>query len=147
MTRSSPRDVTQLLVDWNNGDEDAPDKLMPLVYDELRRLANHYLRHERPDHTLQSTALVHEAYLRLVQIRQRNWQNRAHFFGAAAQSMRRILVDHARRHRAAIRGGSDRKLSLDEATSFTVLSTGKKENDVDLITLDEALDKLAALDP
>jgi RNA polymerase sigma factor (TIGR02999 family) len=101
-----PEQVTSLLLLWRAGDKAALDKLMPLVYDELRRLANAYLRRERPDHTLQSTALVHEAYSRLVGQNLPEWQNRAHFFGVAAQLMRQILVDYARNHRAAKRGGS-----------------------------------------
>ena len=108
-------DVTRLLHDWSEGDEGAAERLMPLVYDELRRLARHYLRHERPDHTLQPTALVNEAYLKLVDQRRVGWQNRHHFFGIAAQMMRRVLVDHARAHAAEKRGGPRRKVSLDEA--------------------------------
>jgi RNA polymerase sigma-70 factor (ECF subfamily) len=98
-------DVTQILQEVSDGDKDAPARLMPLVYNELRRLADYYLRQERSDHTLQPTALVHEAYLKLIDQTRVDWQNRAHFFGVAAQSMRRILVDHARRHRASKRGG------------------------------------------
>src|SRR5262245_8309107 len=97
--------VTELLADWGNGDQKALDKLSPLVYDELHRLASRQLRRERSDHTLQTTALVHEAYLRLVGQRNANWQNRAQFFGVAAQLMRRILVDYARTHKASKRGG------------------------------------------
>lgn len=137
----SPKDVTQLLLDWRDGNKEALDKLIPLVYDELRRLADHYLRRERPDHTLQATALVHEAYFRLVDQRNVDWQNRAQFFGIAAGLMRRILLEHARSHRAAKRGGDKQKLSLDEAMGLS------KERDVDLVALDEALDLLAALDP
>src|SRR6266511_2976809 len=99
----TPSHVTQLLVDWRSGNQEALVRLMPLVYDELRRLAARYLGRERPNHTLQATALVHEAYLRLIDQRQAQWQNRLHFFGVAAQMMRRILVDHARRHHAAKR--------------------------------------------
>jgi RNA polymerase sigma factor (TIGR02999 family) len=117
------------------------DQLLPLVYDELRRLANHYLAQERPDHTLQPTALVHEAYLRLVETRNRDFRSRAYFFGVASQLMRRVLVDHARKHGAAIRGGGLTKLSLDEAIG---LPNGQ---DLDLIALDEALNTLAAIDP
>jgi len=116
------------------------EELMPLVYDELRRLAAHYLRHERPDHTLQPTALVHEAYLRLVDQTQVRWQNRAHFFGIAANLMRQILVNHALSHRASKRGGTAIKLTLDEAAGLS------KQRDVDLVALDEALTRLAALD-
>ncbi len=97
---SPSKDVTQLLLDWSDGDQQALDQLLPLVYDELHRLAEHYMRRERPDHTLQPTALVHEAYLRLIDQQRVRWRNRAHFFAIAAQAMRRILVDHARRHQA-----------------------------------------------
>jgi len=134
-------DVTPLLLAWSEGDQEALDKLMPLVYDELRRLANHYLRHERPDHTLQPTALVHEAYLRLVQTNRMTWQNRAHFVGVAAELMRRILVDHARRHGAEMRGGPDHKLPLEAALDVP------EPKAVDLIALDDALSSLAAIDP
>lgn len=114
---------------------------MPLVYDELRHLASRYLRHERSGHTLQTTALVHEAYIRLIDQRQVSWQNRAHFYGIAAQMMRRILVDHARGQQADKRGGGAQKLSLDEAIGLA------QEREVDLIALDEALTTLATLDP
>ena len=114
---------------------------MPLVYDELHRLARNYLRHERSDHTLQSTALVHEAYLRMVNQKEVHWQNRAHFFGVAAQSIRHILVDHARSYQTAKRGSGAHKLSLDEAID---LPAGR---DIDLIALDDALNKLSAVDP
>jgi RNA polymerase sigma factor (TIGR02999 family) len=137
---ASPNDVTQMLVDWSHGDRGALDQLMPLVYDELRRLAEQRLRHERPDHTLSATALVHESYLRLIDQRNVNWQNRAHFFAIAAQLMRRILVDYARDHHTLKRGGPGPKLSLDEAVA---LSTAR---DVDLVALDDALTSLAARD-
>lgn len=114
---------------------------MPLVYDELRRLARHYLQRERADHTLQSTALVHEAYARLIGQNSPDWQNRAHFFGVAAQLMRQILVDYARSHRAAKRGGSVCKLPLDDADSHA------SKADIDVIALDDALQSLAKLDP
>src|SRR3954447_7822387 len=108
--------VTQLLKDWSDGDKAALDRLMPLVYGELRRLANNYLRRERANHTLQPTALVNEAYLKLIDQRNARWQNRAQFFGVAAQLMRRILVDHARQHQAVKRGGSDQqRLSITKA--------------------------------
>ena len=136
-----PRDVTQLLLDWSNGNKEALAELMPVVYDELRRLAGGYLRRERPDHTLQATALVHEAYLQLIDQRNVRWQNRAHFFGIAATLMRRILVEHARSHQAVKRGSAESKLSLDEAMGFS------KEPDVDLLALDDALIGLAAMDP
>jgi RNA polymerase sigma-70 factor, ECF subfamily len=138
---SSDKDVTQLLVEWSNGDEQARNRLIPLVYDELHRLADYYLRRERRDHTLQPTALVHEAYLRLVDQTRVHWHNRAHFFGVAANVMRQILVNHALSHQAAKRGGTACKLSLDEAAA------SYKEPDVDLVALDEALTRLAALDP
>ena len=111
----SPRDVTALLGDWSRGNRTALNQLLPLVYAELRRVAARQLRKERADHTLQPTALVHEVYIRLVDQRQVDWQNRAHFFGVAAQVMRRILVDHARRHGASKRGEGVRCVSIDEA--------------------------------
>src|ERR1043166_8146048 len=111
---SVPKDVTEMLLAWNNGDPTALEKLMPLVYNELRRLASRYLRSEHTDHTIQTTALVHEAYLRLIDQHNVHWQNRAHFFGIAAQMMRRILVNYARDQHAAKRGGKSFKLSLDE---------------------------------
>jgi RNA polymerase sigma factor (TIGR02999 family) len=136
-----PHDVTALLESWSNGDPDALQRLMPLVYDELHRLARNYLRRERPDHTLQSTALVHEAYMRMVDQKTVQWQNRAHFFGVAAQSIRHILVDHARSYQAAKRGSGAHKLSLDEAIGVT------EGRDIDLIALDDALNGLSAFDP
>ncbi len=136
----SSQGVTQLLVDWGNGDQAALDALMPVVYDELRRIAESYLRHERANHTLQPTALVHEAYLRLIAQQSVNWQNRAQFFGLAAQMMRRILVNYAHTRHAAKRGGHETRLSLDDAISFF------EERDVNLIALDDALTKLATLD-
>ena len=131
--------VTRLLVQWADGDRQAMEDLLPLVYDELRRLAASYLRRENAGHTLQSTALVHEAYLRLVD-QDVSWQSRAHFFGIAAQMMRRILVDHARTKNAAKRGDGACKVTLDEA----LLST--ESRDVDVLALDRALNKLAELD-
>ena len=136
-----PHNVTQLLMAWSHGDKDALAHLMPLVYDELRQLAARHLHHERPAHTLQATALVHEAYLRLVDQSQVQWQNRAHFFGVAAQVMRRLLVDHARRQHAAKRGGGVPKLALDEALQ---VAEGRA---TDVVALDEALTTLTALDP
>jgi len=133
--------VTELLVNWSNGDQEALNKLIPLVYDELHKLARRYLRRERPDHTLQTTALVHEAYLKLVDQREANWENRVHFFAVAAQLMRRLLVDYARRHCASKRGGDLFKLSLDEAL------VSSEEKDAELLALDEALDRLEAVDP
>jgi len=135
---SSP--VTQLLVRWRDGDREALEALMPLVYDELRRLAHHYLRQERNDHTLQSTALVHEAYLRLAGQNPPQWQNRAHFFGIAAHIMRQILVEYARGRSAAKRGGSACRLTLDEAVALP------QQMDVDVVELDKALTGLAELD-
>ena len=133
-------DVTRLLISWSNGDPVALDQLMPMVYSELRSLASRYLRRERIDHTLQPTALVNEAYLRLVDQRSVQWQNRAHFFGVAAQMMRRILVDHAKSHHRAKRGGGARNVSLDEAIGVT------DERAAGLVVLDEALTRLAELD-
>ena len=133
-------EVTSLLKDWNNGQPEALEALLPLVYDELHRVAGRYLRKERQDHTLQTTALVHEAYLRLIDQNQANWQNRAQFFGVAANMMRRILVDHARGHHADKRGGGAAKLSLDEAIEIA------DQKAVDLIALDDALNRLAQLD-
>ena len=133
--------VTELLVDWRKGDQEALNKLMPLVYDELHRLASRYLRHERPGHTLQTTALVNEAYLKLVDQKNANLQNRVQFFAVAAQVMRHILVDYARSRRAFKRGGDYCRLSLDES----VISA--QETDPDLLTLNEALNSLAVLDP
>lgn len=124
-----------------HGDQSAADALFERVYAELRRRARAYLRRERQDHTLQPTALVHEAFLRIVGGDNQNWQDRKHFFSVAAQVMRNILVDHARKHYAEKRGGDDRKLSLDEAVDFY------KERDIDLIALDDALSRLEALDP
>lgn len=141
MLTPSPEEITQLLISWSHGDQAALSKLMPLVYDELHRLAHRYMRRERPGHTLQTTALVNEVYLRLVDQTKVQWQNRAHFFGIAANLMRQILVNYALRHRAAKRGGSAYRLTFDEAVAVS------KEPDVDLIALDQALTRLAALDP
>jgi RNA polymerase sigma factor (TIGR02999 family) len=138
---SATPDVTELLVAWNEGNQDALDRLLPVVYDELRKLAKSYLRRERSDHTLQATALVHEAYLRLIDQNQVTWQNRAHFFGIAAQMMRRILVNHAVARQTDKRGGGAQKLSLDEAIDLA------EERAVDLIALDDAMKALAAFDP
>jgi RNA polymerase sigma-70 factor, ECF subfamily len=126
-------DITQLLIEASQGDKTATDELFEKVYKELRKLAKDYLRQERPDHTLQATALVHEAYLRLLKGQEIPWQNRAHFFSIAAQVMRNILVDHARQHKAGKRGGGARKLSLDEAVSFS------SDRNLDLVALDDAL--------
>jgi RNA polymerase sigma factor (TIGR02999 family) len=136
----SSNPVTELLVRWREGDREAMESLMPLVYSELRRLAHYYLQRERSDHTLQSTALVHEAYLRLTGQNPPQWQNRAHFFGIAAHVMRQILVEYARGHAAEKRGGGACKLALDDALELP----GKV--DVDLIALDGALERLTELD-
>ena len=133
-------DVTRLLSDWSNGDRRALDELLPLVYDELRHLANAYLKRERDSHTLQSTALVHEAFLRLVNQHEVQWQGRAHFFGIAAQMIRRILVDHARAQRAAKRGAGAVRIELGEELAVA------QQRDLDLIALDDALERLAAMD-
>ena len=137
----SPGQVTYLLTRWRSGDRQALDALMPLVYRELRRLARHYLQQERPDHTLQSTALVHEAYVRLLGQSPPEWKSRAHFFGVAARLMRQILVDHARNHEAAKRGGNSLKLTLQEGL------VGRKEKNLDVVALDDALNQLARLSP
>ena len=131
-----------MLKDAGEGDAATPDRLLPLVYDELRRLAESHLRRERPDHTLQATALVHEAYLRMVDQREVEWRGRAHFFALAAQAIRRVLIDHARRHRSAKRGADRRKFSLDEA-----LTVSNEEAPTDLVALDEALQRLAQRQP
>src|SRR2546425_50266 len=139
--------ITQLLLNWSDGDQKALDKLMPLVYSELRRLAGNYLRRERPGHTLQPTALVNEAYLKLVDQRNAKWQNRAQFFGVAAQLMRRILVDHARQHQAAKRGGSDQqRLSITSAGQLGAKQL-LSEPAIDLLALHEALEEVAVIDP
>ena len=140
LSNSTP-DVTRLLIEWTGGSQHAMEELLPLVYDELRRLAGSYLRRERSDHTLQSTALVHEAYLRMVDQRSVTWQGRAHFFGIAAQMMRRILVDHARGRDAAKRGSGACKITLDEGL------LAPAERDINLVALDQALEMLAKLDP
>ena len=134
--------ITQLLTRWSNGDQEALDKLMPMVYSELRKLANNYLRRERRDHTLQPTALVNEAYLKLIEQKAAKWQNRAHFYGIAAQLMRRILVDHARQKHAEKRGGSDQQ-------RLSITSAGKlvAKADLDVLALHEALEELATIDP
>ena len=142
MAENASHNVTQLLLAWQNGEAAALDELMAVVYDELRRLAAGRLKHERADHTLQPTALVNEVYLQLVDQRQVNWQNRAHFFGAVAEIMRRLLVDHARRHLAEKRGAGAVKVSLAE-----VAVVADTEPDLDVILLDQALTELAALDP
>jgi RNA polymerase sigma factor (TIGR02999 family) len=140
MTTPSPHEVTELLLDWSNGNQAALEKLIALVDRELHRLAHHYMRRENPGHTLQTTALVNEAYLRLVDQRHMHWKNRAHFFALAGQLMRRILVDHARGRQYAKRAGGAQRISFDEAMVIS------KERGADLIALDEALERLAAID-
>jgi RNA polymerase sigma factor (TIGR02999 family) len=144
MTRTPRTEVSQLLIKWGNGDQEALDQLMPLIYGELLRLARSYLRRERPGHTFQTTDLVHEAYLKLIDQEHPRWQNRAHFFAISAQLMRRILVDYARAHQAEKRGGDHLKLPLDQVDEAADLCS---RNNADLIGLDEALNKLSALDP
>jgi RNA polymerase sigma-70 factor, ECF subfamily len=143
MTRSTPapNEVTQLLIDCSKGSQDAFKQLFPLVYEELRRLAHRYMTQERPGHTLQTTAVVHEAYLRLIDQKHVQWQNRAHFFAIASQMMRRILITHAQSHAYAKRGGGALKVSLDEAALLS------QERASELIALDEALKGLTAIDP
>src|SRR6266851_4501544 len=135
-----PQNVTQLLIGWGQGDKEALDKLVPIVYDELRRQAARYLRHERAGHTLQTTALIHEAYLRLIDQKNVHWQNRAQFFGIAAQLMRRILVDHARTRKRAKRGGSDIRVPFEDAVAIA------SAPELDVVALDEALKRLAEID-
>ena len=137
---SESQEVTQLLVDWGNGDQAALDRLLPLVNNELRKLAKRYMRRENPGHSLETSALVNEAYLRLIDQRHVQWQNRAHFFGIAAQLMRRILIDHARKAQYQKRGGGAVKVTLDEASAVT------ESRAAELLALDEALDKLTAMD-
>jgi RNA polymerase sigma factor (TIGR02999 family) len=139
MSVPSPKELSQLLVAWRGGDKTALDRLTPLVHEELRRLAKHYMRGERPGHTLQATALVNEAYMRLIDYREMQWQNRAHFFAVAAQLMRRVLVDHARSRNYAKRGGIQQRLSLSEADQVA------DKPDVDLAALDDALKTLAEM--
>lgn len=141
MNSELPAEVTQILKNWSAGDSAAPEKLMPLVYEELRRLARNYLGRERADHTLQATALVHEAYLRLVDDNSVTWKDRAHFYGIAARLMRRILVDHARAHNAAKRGGLEQKVTLDEARDLPMKEA------IELVALDGALENFARTYP
>jgi RNA polymerase sigma factor (TIGR02999 family) len=136
-------EITRLLHGWRSGDRQALDTLLPIVYKELQRLAHFELRHERPDHTLQSAALVNEAYLRLVGMSAPQWEGRTHFFGVAAQLMRQILVDYARRRRALKRGAGVDALSLDD----TIMLSQDQDKDIDVIALDEALKTLAQIDP
>jgi len=138
---ASSENLTQLLMDWSNGDAQALEKLIPLVYQDLHCLAERYLRLETPGHTLQSTALVHEAYLRLIDQRHTRWQNRAHFFGISAQLIRRILVDHARARKAGKRGGDAAKIRIDESVA------APEQQNLDLVVLDDCLKALAGIDP
>ena len=139
MSGPSQKQITQMLVDWGNGDQAALEKLTPLVYTELHRLARRYMGRERPGHTLQTSALVNEAYIRLIDWKKIQWQNRAHFFAVSAQLMRRILVDFARTRNYAKRGGAVRNVSLEEATVIS------REKSGDIVALDDALDSLAQL--
>lgn len=132
--------VTKLLQEWRSGKQEALDELMPYVYDELRRLAAHYMKRERREHTLQATALVNEAYLRLIDVRV-SWQDRAHFFAVAARLMRRLLVDHARSHRRVKRDSGAERVSLDDAVQITT------EQKLDVLAVDEALTRFATFDP
>jgi len=141
MTISSSHEITQMLVAWSEGDQAALEQLTPLVYRELHRLAKGYLRRERDGHLLQTTALINEAYLRLIDWKDVRWQNRAHFFGVAAQLMRRILVDFARTRHQARHGGGARQVSFEEAEAMSV------ERSAELIALDEALEQLSTIDP
>jgi len=136
-----PEQITQLLIDWNNGSPEAIEKLMPMVEAELRRIAANYMRRERPDHTLQTTALVNEAYLKLVNQREARWQNRAQFFALASQLMRRILLDHARSQRRVKRGGNAVPLNLDDVAVMA------PERSAALVDLDDALTRLTEFDP
>jgi RNA polymerase sigma factor (TIGR02999 family) len=141
MAAPSSQDVTRLLVAWSNGEQEALEQLIPLVYNELHRLAHRHMERERPGHTLQSTALVHEAYERLVRLKDVSWQNRAHFFAVSAQMMRRILVDYARSRRYTKRGGEWRHVALNEALAVS------RDQRTDIVDLDDALRTLADLDP
>ena len=135
-------EITKLLIRWGGGDKAVLDRLVPLVHAELHRMAARYLRRERVDHTLQPTALINEAYLRLVDSSTVTWENRVHFFGIAARVMRRILVDHARQHQAGKRGGAVEKVPIDAAHE-----PGSRQEDVDVVALDAALTRLAEVDP
>jgi RNA polymerase sigma-70 factor (ECF subfamily) len=141
MTTSPPHEVTQLLIDWSSGNQAALHRLIPMVDRELHRLAHHYMRRENAGHTLQTTALVNEVYLKLIDQKNVHWKNRAHFFALSAQLMRRILVDHARNRQYAKRGGGAQRITFDEAL---VISS---ERGSDLVELDEALSKLTSIDP
>ena len=136
------KEVTQLLVDWSHGDQAALEALTPIVYEKLRRLAHRYMQAQRRDHTLQTTALVNEAYLKMIDITQVSWQSKAHFIGVAANQMRRILVDHARKHNAEKRGGEFHILTLNEE-----IDKAAEQQSTELIELDDALNELASMDP
>jgi RNA polymerase sigma factor (TIGR02999 family) len=138
----SKDNITEMLVEWSNGNEAARDKLMPIIEKELRQLAVRYMHNERPDHTLQPTALINETYIRFLDIKDVHWRNRAHFFGIAAKLMRQILVDYARTHNAEKRGGKQFRISLTKANNITT-----SEKDWDLIEIDDALKKLATIYP
>ena len=141
LMKSPEKSVTQLLIEWRDGDATALDRLIPLVYDEMRRLARSYMRRERREHTLQTTALINEAYIRLVDHKGMRWENRAHFYAVAAQAMRRVLVDHARSLRYTKRGGDATIVGLDEAAIVA------QEHAAEIVALDEALTELSAIDP
>lgn len=141
MAQPSVQDITRLLVAWGQGDQTALERLMPLVYDELRRLAKRHMNRQPPGHTLQTTALVNEAYLRLIDANQVRWQNRAHFFAVSAQLMRRILVDFARSRKSLKRGAEARQVTLDDSLEVS------PERGADLVALDDALNTLAAMNP
>ena len=140
MTTPAPAEVTELLLAWGAGDQQALDQLLPVVYEELHQMARRYMASESPDHTLQASALVNEAYLKLVDVRRMQWQNRAHFFGVAAQLMRRILVDFGRRRHYLKRGGGERPVALNEDLDIAAPTTN-------LVALDDALNALAVVDP
>ena len=141
MSASGSENITQILRDWSAGDNEAPARLMPMVYDELRRVAANQLRNEREEHTLQATALVHEAYLKLVDQKSAGWQDRVHFARVAARAMRHVLVEHARARNAEKRGGKREKIYLDETRELC------QERDPDLVELDEALNNFAQVYP
>lgn len=141
MNQEAEQNITQLLIELTDGNKEAVNEILPLIYTELRKLAGGYLRKERGSHTLQPTALVHEAYMKLIDQRQIKWQNRAHFFGIAAQVMRRILLDYARKHKAEKRGGAEENLALEEN-----LIVVQGEKSAELLALDEALENLAKID-
>jgi RNA polymerase sigma factor (TIGR02999 family) len=141
MSEQAPSEVTQMLIELTDGNQEVVNRILPHIYDELKRLASSYLRRERSDHTLQPTALVHEAYMKLIDQKRVRWQNRAHFFGIAAQVMRRILMDHARKHQAGKRGGEAEKLPIEE--EILVVS---HDRSAELVALDDALHTLAEMD-